>query len=175
MYACSENAHTHGHILRPRLPQLHSVPTRTLVNLAVHVTYTQRFIQPHDQCSACLQEASLRCHQCAYTMLTCAHVHMYMSRFPLEILPLGLFYTASVFCAQALTPYCLTREPPLCVTDTRTWPMWVWWAASSLRSLPRMWRLKRYWRGLETNLDVRLGASSSLHKWQYTKNSGKSD
>jgi hypothetical protein len=109
----------------------------------------------------CPQNAHLQTNlMTARTMLTCSHVNM--RRFPLEILPLCFFYTATVFCSQALMPYCLTSDPPLCVTDTRAWPMWVWWAASSLRSIPRMLRLQRYWRGLETNLNVRLGALQLL-------------
>ncbi len=72
------------------------------------------------------------------------------------------FYAACYLCSNAIVPYCVDSEPPVCFSDTRTWPLWVWWAASALRSMPRMWRLKRYWRGLETNLEVRLGALQLL-------------
>ncbi len=92
--------------------------------------------------------------------------HYFRSTFPSQVLPSVAFWIAAHVCGpafDAVCPYPRRRAADPagdggggghweCVMASQHWSVWVWWAATLPRLVPRFLRLRAYFKSMELNL-----------------------
>ena len=94
-----------------------------------------------------------------------------IQKLPLELVPSFAYLIATPICASLMPAACLqiaasdTEGEALLGTCLSGWPVWVWWASTLGRIIPRMNRLSQYFKAMETNLDMSI---STLQVFKYS-------
>jgi hypothetical protein len=100
--------------------------------------------------------------------------HYFIRTFPYQVLPSAAFWVATSFCAREFAAVCPERFrrglPGVkssgngsetsesadtrwhCIVDSQHWSVWVWWACTVPRLVPRFLRLRSYFKSMERNL-----------------------
>ena len=97
--------------------------------------------------------------------------HNFLRKFPLELVPSFAYLIATPICASLMPAACLQNAASdiqgeaLLGTCLSGWPVWVWWASTLGRIIPRMNRLLQYFKAMETNLDMSI---STLQVFKYS-------
>jgi hypothetical protein len=104
--------------------------------------------------------------------------HYFRATFPFQVLPSVLFWIATSICASAFATVCPEAAASgdalrrggggagwagaeaealgdvrwRCVVDSQHWSVWVWWASTVPRLVPRFLRLRSYFKSMERNL-----------------------
>ena len=100
--------------------------------------------------------------------------HYFSTTFPFQMLPSAAFWVATSFCAREFAAVCpehFRRGLPgaknkgnesktsesadtwwHCIVDSQHWSVWVWWACTVPRLVPRFLRLRSYFKSMERNL-----------------------
>ena len=99
-------------------------------------------------------------------------------KFPFELFPSFAYLIATPLCASLMPPACNQgamaggQDPSgdsvgetLLATCLAGWPVWIWWASTLGRLVPRMNRLLQYFNAMETNLDMSI---STLQVFKYS-------
>ena len=90
--------------------------------------------------------------------------HYFRTAFPTQVLPSVLFWIATSICASAFAAVCPEEVGAAgatagagadrfrCVVASQHWSLWVWWASTVPRMVPRFLRLRSYFKAMERNL-----------------------
>jgi hypothetical protein len=91
--------------------------------------------------------------------------HYFRNTFPFQVLPSVAFWIATSICGTAFAsvcPYSSAQDRAVdarahweCMMASQHWSLWVWWAVTIPRLVPRFLRLRAYFKSMELNL-VRL-------------------
>jgi hypothetical protein len=99
--------------------------------------------------------------------------HYFRNTFPFQVLPSVAFWIATSICGPAFSAVCPYSSTPAaqsvhgarlldraehggaqweCVMASQHWSLWVWWAITIPRLVPRFLRLRVYFKSMELNL-----------------------
>ena len=86
--------------------------------------------------------------------------HYFTCIFPFQMLPSVLFWILTSLCAGRVSPVCPPTEDSelqwMCVVGSQDWSLWLWWASTVPRVVPRFLRLRSYFKSMERNLVLRF-------------------